>query len=60
MISTAGDAALTVADPSPAAPGKLVNGAFSLPPLRVARRLGVAAAGASSKLRTRAGQQRRR
>jgi hypothetical protein len=30
VISTAGDATLSVADPSPTAPGKLVNGAFSL------------------------------
>src|SRR4051794_12383204 len=30
VISTAGDAALSVADPSTTAPGKLVNGAFSL------------------------------
>ncbi len=29
--STAGDAALSVTDPSPTAPGHLVNGAFSLP-----------------------------
>jgi alpha-L-arabinofuranosidase len=31
VVSTAGDAALTVSDPSPLAPGHLVNGAFSLP-----------------------------
>jgi hypothetical protein len=31
VISTAGDAALSVADPSSTAPGHLVNGAFSLP-----------------------------
>jgi alpha-glucuronidase len=31
VISTAGDATLTVSDPSTTAPGKLVNGAFSLP-----------------------------
>jgi hypothetical protein len=31
VISTAGDALLSVADPSPNAPGHLVNGAFSLP-----------------------------
>jgi len=30
-VSTAGDAALTVTDPSPIAPGRLVNGSFSLP-----------------------------
>jgi autotransporter-associated beta strand protein len=31
VLSTAGDATLTVADPSTIAPGHLVNGAFSLP-----------------------------
>jgi hypothetical protein len=31
VISTAGDATLTVADPSTTAPGHLVNGAFALP-----------------------------
>jgi hypothetical protein len=37
VISTAGDATLSVADPSATAPGHLVNGAFSLPaPLQVA------------------------
>ncbi|MDA0166369.1 hypothetical protein OM076_39260 [Solirubrobacter ginsenosidimutans] len=37
VTSTAGDAALTVTDPSTTAPGKLVNGSFSLAePLRVA------------------------
>ena len=36
MISTAGDAALTVADPSSVNTGHLVNGAFALPqPLQV-------------------------
>ncbi len=30
VISSAGDAALSVADPSSTAPGRLVNGAFSL------------------------------
>jgi hypothetical protein len=36
VISTAADAALSVTDPSPTAPGHLVNGAFSLPqPLQV-------------------------
>ena len=30
VISTAGDATLTVADPSPTNTGKLVNGAFAL------------------------------
>ena len=37
VVSTAGDATLTVSDPSPLATGHLVNGAFSLPqPLKVA------------------------
>ncbi len=31
MITTAGDASLSVADPSANATGRLVNGAFSLP-----------------------------
>ena len=31
VISTAGDALLSVADPSTTAPGRLVNGTFSLP-----------------------------
>ena len=31
MISTAGEATLSVADPSPANAGKLVNGTFTLP-----------------------------
>ena len=31
MISSAGDATLTVADPSAVAPGHLVNGSFALP-----------------------------
>jgi hypothetical protein len=36
VITTAGDAALSVTDPSTNAPGHLVNGAFSLPqPLQV-------------------------
>jgi aminopeptidase N len=30
VVSTAGDAALSVTDPSPTAPGRLVNGAFAL------------------------------
>ena len=30
MISSAGDAALSVSDPSPMAPGRLVNGPFPL------------------------------
>ena len=37
VLSTAGDAVLTVSDPSPNAPGHLVNGAYALAqPLRVA------------------------
>ena len=32
VISTAGDATLSVTDPSSNAPGHLVNGTFSLPP----------------------------
>ena len=39
VISTAGDAALTVADPSSLAPGHLVNGSFSLPAALQARAL---------------------
>ena len=31
VVSTAGDAALTVSDPSATAPGRLVNGSYSLP-----------------------------
>jgi hypothetical protein len=31
VISSAGDAALSVTDPSPVAAGRLVNGTFSLP-----------------------------
>jgi hypothetical protein len=39
VISTAGDAALSVTDPSTTAPGHLVNGSFSLPqPLQVRAR----------------------
>jgi hypothetical protein len=39
VISTAGDAALSVTDPSTANPGHLVNGAFALPqPLQVKAR----------------------
>jgi len=37
VVSTAGDAALTVADPSATATGHLVNGAFSLPSALQAR-----------------------
>jgi predicted acyl esterase len=37
VISSAGDATLSVADPSPNATGKLVNGAFSLPSTLQAR-----------------------
>ena len=43
VVSTAGDATLTVADPSPTAPGHLVNGTFSLPePLQANAVLGTA------------------
>jgi hypothetical protein len=39
VISTAGDALLSVADPSTNATGRLVNGAFSLPqPLQIRAR----------------------
>ncbi len=37
VISTAGDATLSVADPSSTAPGHLVNGAFSLPTALLAK-----------------------
>jgi hypothetical protein len=37
VISTAGDAALSVADPSTTAPGHLVNGAFVMPSALLAR-----------------------
>ena len=37
VISTAGDAALSVTDPSATAPGRLVNGAFALPQALQAR-----------------------
>ena len=37
MISTAGDAALSVTDPSPNAPGHLVNGTFVMPQALQAR-----------------------
>ncbi|HEY6888215.1 MAG TPA: hypothetical protein VI300_10560, partial [Solirubrobacter sp.] len=37
VVSTAGDALLSVADPSPVATGHLVNGAFSLPQALQAR-----------------------
>ena len=41
MISTAGDAQLSVSDPSSTATGRLVNGAFSLPqPVQVGHELG--------------------
>jgi hypothetical protein len=42
VISTAGDAALSVADPSPTATGHLVNGSFSLPQTLQARALNAA------------------
>ena len=37
VVSTAGEALLSVADPSSTATGHLVNGAFSLPPALQAR-----------------------
>src|SRR5262249_6860942 len=37
VISTAGDATLSVADPSATAPGHLVNGAFSIPTALLAK-----------------------
>jgi hypothetical protein len=48
VISTAGDATLSVTDPSANVPGHLVNGAFSLPSALTAKAaspLGTAAAG---------------
>src|SRR4051794_1928415 len=42
VISTAGDAVLSVADPSPNVPGHLVNGAFSLPQALTVRALNAA------------------
>jgi hypothetical protein len=45
VISTAGDAALSVADPSPTATGRLVNGAFALASRLQARAYSVAVAG---------------
>jgi hypothetical protein len=48
VISTAGDALLSVADPSPTATGRLVNGAFSLPsPLRASASSTAAGAGSA-------------
>ena len=56
VISTAGDATLSVADPSTNAPGRLVNGAFSLAtPLQVK-----ATNAADDDVGVRAGQRRRR
>ena len=42
VISSAGDATLTVTDPSTVAPGRLVNGTFSLPQALTARALNAA------------------
>jgi hypothetical protein len=40
VVSTAGDALLSVADPSPTSTGHLVNGSFSLPqPLQARARI---------------------
>ena len=48
MISTAGDATLSVADPSSTNTGHLVNGAFALPqPLQARHRHGVRPVGGS-------------
>ena len=67
VISTAGDAALSVADPSPTATGKLVNGTFSLnqplrprPPRPAAGPAGAFAAvgGSAARRRWRAGPTR--
>ena len=53
MISTAGDAALAISDPSPTAKGHLVNGAFALPSALQARASGAFAdVGTSPTLRT--------
>ncbi len=38
VISTAGDAMLTVSDPSATAPGRLINGTFAAPPAAPGRR----------------------
>jgi len=46
VISTAGDATLSVTDPSSTAPGHLVNGAFSLP--AALKAVGTSPAGMSS------------
>ena len=48
MISTAGDATLSVADPSATATGHLVNGAFSLPSALQAKASSAAGTGAAS------------
>jgi virginiamycin B lyase len=45
VVSTAGDAALSVADPSPAAAGHLVNGPFSLPQALTAKASSAAGTG---------------
>jgi hypothetical protein len=45
VVSTAGDGALSVADPSAAATGHLVNGAFSLPSVLQAKAMSAAGTG---------------
>ena len=47
MISTAGSATLSIADPSSTATGHLVNGAFSLPSALQARATSAAGTGAA-------------
>ena len=47
MLSTAGDAALSVTDPSTTAPGHLVNGTFVLPAALQARALNAANTGST-------------
>ena len=60
VISTAGDATLTVADPSTTAPGRLVNGSFALAqPLQASGRRGVLAADRDAEDLVRARLQRR-
>ena len=54
VISTAGDATLTVADPSSNATGRLVNGSFSLPqPLQARANNGAYAAVGGRRIRRR-------
>jgi virginiamycin B lyase len=48
VISTAGDATLSVADPNPTATGRLVNGSFSLPQPLMAKASSAAGTGSTS------------